>query len=249
MVGDPPLADPVEAGHHQRLGQPAGQDQRRAGDDAHHAERDDQRVEAEPRREQPVDRADQRAEADRHHRRQPDIHAVVAVQHGDDHAHQPGDRRHRKVEPAGDDQRRSGRRHQPDEGDVGADRHHVAHRHEERRQQREDQQEQDVEDEEHHHAGGRPAEKGQERAARRAGDRGDGLGGGHLAASVYAALKAGSLAVAAISVAGGVPLSKRPTTRPRSSTIARSPIPATSSTSEETTSTARPRSASARNSR
>ena len=70
-----------------------------------------------------------------------------------------------------------------------------------------------------------------------------------IVSSLQAALKAGSAAVAAISSAGSAPFSKRPTMRPRSSTIERSLIPATSSTSEDSTSTARPRSASARSSR
>ena len=55
-------------------------------------------------------------------------------------------------------------------------------------------------------------------------------------------------AVAAMRSAGAAPRGKRPTTRPRSSTIDRSPMPATSSTSEERTRTARPRAASARSS-
>src|SRR5690606_17549913 len=139
-------------------------------------------------------------------------------------------------------QRRAGRGHQPDEGDVRADRHHVPRRHEERREQREGNEQQDIEAEEQHHARLGPAEEGEERTTSGAG------GGaiGHRAGPFISAAKAGSLAVAAMRASGEAPFSKRPTTRPRSRTTLRSPMPATSSTSEESTRTARPRSASAR---
>ena len=77
-----------------------------------------------------------RAEQQRGERRDPDVDADVAVENRDQHADQPGDGGDREVEPAGDDERRAGRRHQADEGDVRADRHHVAEREEERREQR-----------------------------------------------------------------------------------------------------------------
>ena len=67
-------------------------------------------------------------------------------QQRDDDAGQAGDGRHRKVEPAGDDQRRAGRRHQADEGDVGADGQHVAEAEEERREDREHGDQDEIED-------------------------------------------------------------------------------------------------------
>jgi hypothetical protein len=81
---------PIEARDHERGGQPPGQDQRDAGDDGHHAERDDKRVHAEPRGQDTIDPTDCTGNNAGEHRREPDIQATDVKQR-DQHTGQSGD--------------------------------------------------------------------------------------------------------------------------------------------------------------
>ena len=221
------VSNPIEVVRRQRARQPAGHHQRHAGDDAHRPQRHNQRVQAQPGGQQPVDGSRRRPEGQGDDRGRPRADSAL-VQLGDDDPGQPGDGRHRQVQSAGHNQRRADRGHDSDEGHVRPHAHHVVKRPEPRRQ---------------------PGKHREQQGEKRQQDRVAGPGFSHPVAQeggVHAASFSARPAAARISSAAPTGFSNRAAIRPRARATERSASPATSSASDDTSSAAMPLSASSR---